>query len=81
VKSSFIVSITDTGTGMTPEQIENLFHLDKPQTRRGTAGEEGSGLGLIVCKELLSMHGSTLHVESREGKGSRFWFSVGGVSV
>ena len=73
---NYTVSITDTGTGMTPEQIENLFRLDKPQTRRGTVGEEGSGLGLIVCKELLAKHDSVLHIESHEGKGSRFWFSV-----
>ena len=70
------ISITDTGTSMTPEQIANLFRLDKPQTRRGTAGEEGSGLGLIVCKELLEMHNSTLHVESEQGQGSRFWFVI-----
>ena len=74
--TTYIVSVSDTGTGMTSEQIENLFCLDKPQTHRGTAGEEGSGLGLIVCKELLDMHDSILHIESQEGKGSRFWFIV-----
>ena len=72
----YFVSVTDTGTGMTSEQIENLFRLDKHHTSRGTAGEEGSGLGLIVCKELLGMHGSALRVESREGSGSRFWFEL-----
>ena len=72
----YTVSVTDTGTGMSAEQVENLFRLDKPQTRRGTVGEEGSGLGLIVCKELLGMHNSILQVSSEEGKGSRFWFSV-----
>ena len=71
-----VISVSDTGMGMTPEQIANLFRLDRPQTRRGTAGEEGSGLGLIVCKELLDKHGSLLHIESEEGKGSRFWFTV-----
>ncbi|MCL2098127.1 MAG: HAMP domain-containing histidine kinase [Bacteroidales bacterium] len=70
------VSITDTGTGMTSEQIQNLFRIDRHQSREGTAGEQGSGLGLIVCRELLQKHGSTLHVESEEGKGSRFWFEL-----
>ncbi|MCL2098132.1 MAG: tetratricopeptide repeat-containing sensor histidine kinase [Bacteroidales bacterium] len=70
------VSITDTGTGMTPEQLQNLFRIDRQHSRKGTAGEQGSGLGLIVCRELLQKHGSTLHVESEEGKGSRFWFEV-----
>jgi len=76
VPTGYIVTISDTGTGMTPEQIENLFRIDKQHTSRGTAGEEGTGLGLIVCKELLGMHGSTLHVESREANGSRFWFEI-----
>ena len=76
VPTGYTVSVTDTGTGMTSEQIENLFRLDKHHTSRGTAGEEGSGLGLIVCKELLGMHGSALHVESGEGSGSRFWFEI-----
>jgi signal transduction histidine kinase len=74
--ASFIISISDTGTGMSDEQIRNLFRLDKPQSRPGTDGEEGSGLGLIVCKELLDKHGSKLHMESKQGSGSRFWFEL-----
>jgi|GEM_PF-678763 len=70
------ISITDTGIGMTEEQINSLFRLDSAHSRRGTAGEQGSGLGLIVCKELLEKHGSKLHVESEKGKGSRFWFTI-----
>ena len=74
--STYIISVSDTGTGMTEEQINNLFCLDKPQSRQGTDGEQGSGLGLIVCKELLDKHGSRLYVESEDGKGSRFWFEL-----
>ena len=70
------ISVADTGVGMTEEQVRNLFKLNSRHTRRGTADEQGSGLGLIVCRELLEMHGSELHVESEEGKGSRFWFTV-----
>jgi signal transduction histidine kinase/Flp pilus assembly protein TadD len=75
--STYTISVADTGTGMTAEQLQTLFRLDKPQSRRGTAGEQGSGLGLIVCREMLQKHGSTLHVESETGKGSRFWFEIG----
>ena len=75
--SSHIISITDTGAGMSPEQIQNLFHIDRHHSRKGTAGESGSGLGLMVCKELVEKHGSTLYVESTEGEGSRFWFEIG----
>jgi signal transduction histidine kinase len=71
-----VISITDTGTGMTSEQIKNLFQLDRQHSRPGTAGEQGSGLGLIVCRELLQKHGSALHVESEEGKGSCFRFEI-----
>ena len=73
---AFTFSIADNGTGMSHEQIQNLFRIDKAHSRQGTAGEQGSGLGLIVCKEFLEKHNSVLHVESEEGKGCRFWFTV-----
>jgi signal transduction histidine kinase len=76
VSPKFSVSVSDTGIGMSPEQVQNLFRLDIKQSRSGTAGEQGSGLGLIVCKELLQKHGSRLHVESEIGKGSRFFFEL-----
>jgi len=75
-RGGLIVTVSDTGTGMSHEQMRNLFRIDSLQSRQGTAGEQGSGLGLIVCKELLEKHGSVLQVESEEGKGSRFWFSL-----
>ena len=72
----YIFSITDTGVGMSREMVQNLFRIDKSHSREGTAAEQGSGLGLIVCREFLEKHGSTLHVESEEGKGSKFWFEL-----
>jgi signal transduction histidine kinase len=72
----YIISVVDTGVGMSQEHITNLFRLDSVHSQRGTAGEHGSGLGLIVCKEMLEKHGSLLHIESTEGKGSKFWFEV-----
>ena len=71
-----LISVSDTGVGMTGEQISNLFRIDRQHSLKGTAGEQGTGLGLIVCKELLDKHNSILHVESEVGKGSRFWFTV-----
>ena len=76
VGTAHCISISDTGIGMTPEQLQTLFCLDAKRSTPGTAGEQGSGLGLIVCKELVEKHGSTLQVESSEGKGSRFWFEI-----
>ena len=72
----YTIAVSDTGIGMTEEQTGKLFHMDSARSRKGTAGEEGSGLGLIVCRELLEKHGSELHIESEEGKGSRFWFEL-----
>jgi signal transduction histidine kinase len=74
--TGYTVAVSDTGTGMTPEQIQNLFRIDRQPSREGTAGEKGSGLGLIVCRELLEKHGSKLHIESGEGKGSMFRFEL-----
>jgi len=76
VSTSYLISVTDTGAGMTQEQVQNLFRLDSHTSRQGTAGETGVGLGLIVCKEFIEKHGSCLHIESVEGKGSKFWFEI-----
>ena len=72
----YTVSISDTGIGMNSEQMENLFRIDYRRSRKGTAGEQGTGMGLIVCKELIEKHGSRLYVESEEGHGSRFTFEL-----
>jgi signal transduction histidine kinase len=72
----YVVSVCDTGVGMGESQIRNLFCLDTARSTKGTANESGSGLGLIVCKELVEKHGSTLHIESEAGKGSKFWFEI-----
>ena len=74
--AGYTFSVIDTGTGINKEQMKDLFSLFKPHSTAGTDGEQGGGLGLIVCKEMLEIHGSVLHVESEVGKGSRFWFLV-----
>lgn len=71
-----IVSITDTGVGMSPEIIAKLFRIDAKQSTKGTADEKGTGLGLILCKEFVEKNGGKLWVESEEGKGSVFYFTV-----
>jgi len=71
-----IISICDTGCGISKEEIEKLFILEYHFTRKGTSGEQGTGLGLIICKELLELHHSTLQIESKPGKGSCFRFSL-----
>lgn len=70
------VSVTDTGCGLTEEDKKKLFNLEYHFTRKGTSGEEGTGLGLIIIKEFLSYHSSSLKIESSPGEGSRFSFSL-----
>ncbi|MDR0205782.1 MAG: hypothetical protein LBI45_00750 [Bacteroidales bacterium] len=71
-----IVTISDTGIGMSEEQIQKLFDLNYQISKRGTVGEQGMGLGLIVCKDLLDKHHVRLQVKSKINKGSCFWFVI-----
>jgi len=72
----FTVLVRDTGMGMTPEQMQNLLRIDRQHSMLGTANETGTGLGLIVCQDMLQKHGSFLRIESEEGVGSQFWFEI-----
>ena len=72
------IIIADTGIGMNQQEINNLFQIDMQNNRKGTEGEASTGLGLIICKELIARHGGILWLESEEGKGSVFHFSVPG---
>jgi PAS domain S-box-containing protein len=70
------VSVTDTGIGISIENQKNLFRIDEQYRRDGTANEKGTGLGLILCKEFIEKNNGVLWVESEEGKGSRFSFTL-----
>jgi len=66
------IMISDTGIGMDEKKLETIFYLDKTKTTKGTAGERGSGLGLILCKEFIEKHGGRLEVDSVVGEGTQF---------
>jgi len=70
------ISIMDSGIGMSKEMIENLFRLDINTNRKGTDGEYSTGLGLIICKDFVEKHGGKFRIESEEGKGSLFSFTI-----
>jgi len=70
------ISIKDTGIGMSNKMIDDLFRLDVQTNRKGTEGEPSSGLGLLLCKDFIEKHGGRIWVESEEGKGSTFRFTL-----
>ena len=72
------IKIRDTGIGMNPDMLSKLFILNEKTSRTGTEGEPSTGLGLMLCKEFIEKHGGNISVESEEGKGSTFSFTVPG---
>ena len=70
------IYIRDSGIGMSRDILDKLFRIDESISTRGTAGEKGTGLGLILCKEFIEKHGGKIWVESEVGKGSTFYFTV-----
>ena len=81
VNNSVELSVRDTGIGMSPEILNDLFRLDVQTSRRGTDGEPSTGLGLILCKDFIEKHGGKIVAESEEGKGSTFHFSLPAIKV
>lgn len=74
--TEWTVSVQDNGIGMNEEIRNRLFDKINPYSTRGTANEKGTGLGLILCKEFVEKNNGRIWVESQEGKGSTFSFTV-----
>lgn len=71
-----VITVKDTGIGMKSEMVSSLFRLNVNNSRPGTEGENSTGLGLLLCKEFVERHGGEIWVESEEGNGSRFSFTI-----
>ena len=69
------IFIEDSGEGMDAEALDKIRNNDY-FTTRGTANEQGTGLGLMLCKEFLEKNKGQLHIESTKGKGSIFSFTL-----
>jgi two-component system, sensor histidine kinase and response regulator len=76
VGSQVEISVADNGRGMNKESLSRLFKIDAGYSTRGTAEEEGTGLGLILCKEFIEKHGGQISVQSELDKGSIFTFTL-----
>jgi len=73
---TIVIGIKDDGIGMNDSILAKLFSLSAKINRKGTEGELSSGLGLIMCKELVEKHDGKIWAESEENKGSTFYFTL-----
>jgi signal transduction histidine kinase len=70
------IMVIDEGTGITEENLRNLFQPGKRILSSGTIQEKGSGLGLLLCKEFVEKNKGEIWVRSEPGKGSEFIFTL-----
>ena len=70
------IIISDSGVGMDAKTLENLFGITTNTPLPGTLNEKGSGFGLVLCKEFVEKLGGKIWVESEQGKGSNFMFTI-----
>jgi len=76
VEKMLVVSVKDTGTGMSQSVQDKLFKLSETQSQRGTNNESGTGLGLVLCAEFVKANGGNIWFSSVQNEGSTFFFSV-----
>jgi signal transduction histidine kinase len=69
-------SISDKGVGIEEDDLKNLFKIDVHHTTLGTANEKGTGLGLILCKDLVEKNGGKIRAESTVNVGTTFYFTL-----
>ena len=72
----FQISVTDTGIGMTSEDLGKLFNAETHFTRPGTQKEKGIGIGLLLAKEFIEKNQGSIEVSSEAGKGATFIFTL-----
>lgn len=73
INTAVEISIKDSGVGIKESDIEKLFKIGKSFSTKGTNNEQGSGLGLILVKEMVEKHGGSIRVESELNKGTNFY--------
>ena len=72
----FEITVADNGVGISDEEKGKIFRIDTQHSTLGTDHEKGTGLGLIICKEMLEKNGGKIWIESEPGVGSKFIFTL-----
>ncbi|MBF0251926.1 MAG: HAMP domain-containing histidine kinase [Alphaproteobacteria bacterium] len=70
------IEVVDTGVGMTGDTCRKIFSLTDNISTTGTDGEPGTGLGVLLCKELVERNGGEIGVKSQPGQGTTMWFTL-----
>lgn len=71
-----VLSITDNGVGIPQDQVDNLFNLTRTESKTGTDGETGTGLGLVLCREFIEKNNGKIWAVSETGTGSTFYVAL-----
>jgi len=68
--------VKDSGVGVSSREIDQLFQRYRQTTSGKTSTQKGTGLGLVICKMIVEAHGGKIWVESEEGRGTTFFFTL-----
>ena len=74
--NNFLVNVADSGQGLNKADLDNIFKSFTKLSAKPTGGETSTGLGLVIVKKLVNLHGGDVWVESEPGKGSKFMFTI-----
>jgi len=76
LNGSVVVNIEDNGIGMNKKKVDEILHLHSTKSSKGTSGEQGTGLGVILCKEMIERNGGKLNIISEPGLGTKVIFQI-----
>ena len=74
--ADIVICVRDNGVGISSNRQQKLFRIDENDSTPGTKQETGTGLGLILCKEFIEQHQGRIWIDSQEGSGATFYFSL-----
>ncbi len=72
----FEIVVSDRGVGISAGNVKKLFQIEEKHKSVGTAGESGTGLGLVLCKEFVDKNGGEIWCNTKEGSGTEFHFTI-----